>query len=69
MPTCQSQIQHPMPSQQSVQPKNKEACTVAPLHNMEHGADSFDLGDNKDNWFIMPSSVVVTADHGPGRDD
>jgi hypothetical protein len=42
---------------------------VAPLQNREHGADSFDPGDDEDNYFVKPASVVVTADHDPGRDD
>ncbi len=53
-------------------PKNKEACTAAPLQNpqnLEHEADAFDLGDDEDDWFVVPASFVVTADHDPGRDD
>jgi hypothetical protein len=55
-----------------VLPKNKEACTAAPLQNpqnLEHEADAFDLGDKEDNWFVMPTSFMVTADHDPGRYD
>ncbi len=59
----------PMLPQQTVQPKNKEACTAAPLQNREHGADAFDPGDNKDDCFVEPTCFVVTADHDPGRDD
>jgi hypothetical protein len=55
--------------QQTVQPKNKVACTAAPLQNQEHGANSFDPGDDEDNCFFEPASFVVTADHDPGRDD
>jgi hypothetical protein len=58
-----------MPPQQSVQLKNKVACTAALLHNMEHGANSFNLGNNKDDWFAAPSFIVVTADHSPRRDE
>jgi hypothetical protein len=45
---------------------------VAPFQNpqnLEHKADAFDLGNNKDDWFGLPTSFVVTADHNPGRDD
>ncbi len=59
----------PMLPQQTVQPKNKVACTAAPLQNWEHGADSFDPGDDEDDCFVEPASFVVTADHDPGRDD
>jgi hypothetical protein len=55
--------------QQAVQPKNKEACTAAPLQNREHGADAFDLGDDKDDCFVEPASFVVTAEHNPRRND
>ncbi len=67
--TSRSQRIAPMLPQQTVQPKNKEACTAAPLQNWEHGADSFDPGDDKDDCFVEPASFVVTADHDPGRDD
>jgi hypothetical protein len=67
--TSRSQRIVPMLPQQTVQPKNKEACTVAPLQNQEHGANAFDPGDNKDDCFVEPASFVVTADHDPGRDD
>jgi hypothetical protein len=66
---CRSQRQHLMPPQKSVQPKNKVACTVAPLQNPEREADVSNLGDGKDDSVAVPSSIVVTADHGPGRDD
>ncbi len=55
--------------QQTVQPKNKEACTAAPLQNWEHGADAFNPGDDEDNYFVEPASFVVTADRNPGRND
>jgi hypothetical protein len=67
--TSRSQRIVPMVPQQTVQPKNKEACTAAPLQNREHGADSFDPGNDEDNCFVEPASFVVTADHDPGRDD
>ncbi len=67
--TSWSQRIVPMVPQQTVQPKNKEACTAAPLQNREHGANSFDPGDDKDDCFVEPASFVVTADHDPGRDD
>jgi hypothetical protein len=59
----------PMLPQQNVQPKNKEACTAASLQNQEHGADSFDPGDDEDDCFIKPTSFVVMADHEPRKDD
>jgi hypothetical protein len=55
--------------QQTVQPKNKVACTTAPLQNREHGADAFDPGDEEDDCFVEPASSMETADHDPGRDD
>ncbi len=55
--------------QQTVQLKNKVACTAAPLQNWEHGADSFDPGNNEDDCFVEPASFVVTTDYDPGRDD
>jgi hypothetical protein len=55
--------------QQTVQPKNKVACTAAPLQNQEHGANAFDPGNDKGDCFVKPASFVVTADHDPGRDD
>ncbi len=67
--TSQSQHIVPMPPQQSVQLKNKAAYTAAPLRNQEHGVDAFDTGNNKDVWYVVVASIVVTADHGPGRDD
>jgi hypothetical protein len=45
------------------------AYTAAPLQNREHGADSFDPGDNEGDYFVKPASVVVTANHDPRRDD
>ncbi len=53
-------------------PKNKEACTAAPLQrprNLEHEANAFDLGNNEDDSYDVPASFMVTADHDPGRDD
>ncbi len=67
--TSRSQRIVPMLPQQTVQPKNKEACTAAPLQNREHGANAFDPGDDEDDCFVEPASFVVTADHDPGRDD
>ena len=67
--TSRSQRIVPMLPRQTVQPKNKVACTAAPLQNREHGADAFDPGDNEDDCFVKPASFVVTADHDPGRDD
>ena len=42
---------------------------MAPLQNPEREADVSNLGDGEDDSVAVPSSVVVTADHGPGRDD
>ncbi len=67
--TSRSQCIVPMLPQQTVQPKNKEACTAAPLQNREHGGNAFIPGDDKDNCFIKPASFMVTADHDPRRDD
>jgi hypothetical protein len=67
--TSRSQRLVPMLPQQTVQPKNKEACTAAPLQTWEHGADSFDPGNDEDDCFVKPASFVVTADHDPGMDD
>jgi hypothetical protein len=50
-------------------PKNKEAYTAAPLQNLEHEADAFDLSDDEDDCVVAPFSVVVPADHGLGRGD
>ncbi len=66
--TSRSQRIVPMLPQQTVQPKNKEACTASPLQNQEHGADAFNPGDDEDDCFVEPASFVVTADHDPGRD-
>jgi hypothetical protein len=55
--------------QRTVQPKNKEACTAAPLQNHEHGADFFNPGNNEDDCFVKPASCMVMADHDPRRDD
>ncbi len=55
-----------------MQPRRPWAYTAAPLQNLqnlEHKADAFDLGDNKDDWFVKPVSFVVAADHDPRRDD
>ncbi len=55
-----------------MQPRKPWAYTATPLQNLqnlEHEADSFDLGDNKDDWFVEPASFVVAADHDPRRDD
>ncbi len=59
----------PMLPQQTVQPKNKEAYTAAPLQNREHGADSFNPGKDEEDCFVKPASFVVAADHDPLRDD
>ncbi len=55
--------------QQTVQPKNKEACTVAPLSPPEHGAKSSNPCGDGNKFYAVFASVVVMADHNPGRDD
>ncbi len=58
--------------QKFVQPKNKEACTAAPLQNLqnlEHKADAFNLGDNTVVCVVVPSSTVVAAGHRCRRDN
>ncbi len=45
------------------------AAPLQNLQNLEHKANAFDLGKDKDNWFVKPASFVVMADHNPGRDD
>ncbi len=67
--TSRSQRIVPMLPQQTVQPKNKEACTAAPLCPLEHGAKSSNPCGDGDEFYAMFASVVVMADHGPGRDD
>jgi hypothetical protein len=58
-----------------MQSRRPWAYTAAPLHNLqnlqnlEHEANAFNLGDDKDDWFVEPASFVVTTDHDPGRDD
>ncbi len=66
-----SQPQHidPMLPQQSVQPKNKEAYTGAPLCPLEHRAKSSDSCGDSDKFYAVFASVVVMVDHNPGRDD
>ncbi len=67
--TSRSQCIVPMLPHQTVQPKNKVACTAAPLQNREHGANAFDPGNNEVDCFVELASFVVTADHNLGRDD
>ncbi len=55
--------------QQTVQPKNKEACTAAPLRPPEHGAKSSDPCGDGVEFYAVFASIVVMADHNPGRDD
>ena len=45
------------------------AYTAAPLQNREYRADSSDPGNDKGDHFVEPASVVITANHDPGRDD
>jgi hypothetical protein len=42
---------------------------MALLHDWEHMAGAFNLGNNEDNCFVVPASFVVTADHNPRRDE
>jgi hypothetical protein len=58
--------------QKFVQLKNKEACTTAPLQNLqnlEHKANAFNLGDDAVICVVAPSSAVVVAGHGCRRDN
>ena len=41
---------------------------MAPLQNREHGIDAFNLGDDAVVCVIGPTSAVVAAGHGCGRD-
>jgi hypothetical protein len=52
-----------------VQPKNKEACTAAPLHPPEHGAKSSDPCGDGNVFYAVFASIVIMADHNPGGDD
>jgi hypothetical protein len=63
--TSQSQPIVPMLPQQTVQPKNKEACTAATLHPPERGAESSDLCIYGDKFYTLFSSVVAKAGHTP----
>ncbi len=67
--TSQSQRIVPMLPQQTVQPKNKEACTVAPLHPLEHWAKSSNPCGNCNKFYVVFTSIMVMADHDLGRDD
>jgi hypothetical protein len=51
--------------QQTVQPKNKEACTVAPLHPPEPGAKSSNPCVYGDEFYAVFSSIVAKAGHAP----
>jgi hypothetical protein len=66
--TSRSQRIVPMLPQQTVQPKNKEACTAAPLHPLECGAKSSDPCIYGNKFYAVFTSVVVMADHEPERD-
>jgi hypothetical protein len=65
--TMTSRSQHivPMLPQQTVQPKNKEACTAAPLRPPVHGAKSSDPCVNGNKFYAVFSSVVAKAGHTP----
>ena len=41
---------------------------MAPFQNQKHGANAFDLGNNAVICVVGPSSAVVAAGHGCGRD-
>jgi hypothetical protein len=55
--------------QQTVQPRNKVAYTAAPLCPPERGDKSSDPCGDGDKFYAVFTSVVVMADHDPGRDD
>jgi hypothetical protein len=49
-------------------PEAKGHTQCSPPQNREHGAGAFDLGDNAVVCVVGPSSAVVAAGHGCGRD-
>jgi hypothetical protein len=67
--TSQSQRIVPMLPHQTVQPKNKEACTAAPLGPPEGGAESSNPCSDGNKVCAVFASIVVMADHDPGRND
>ncbi len=71
MKTLTSWSQHilSMLPQQSVQPKNKVAYTAAPLLPLECGAKSSDPCGDGDKFYAIFASIMVMADHDPGRED
>jgi hypothetical protein len=67
--TSRSQRIVPMLPQKTMQPKNKEACTAAPLHPPEHRAKSFDPCVYSNEFYAVFVAIVVMADHDSGRHD
>ncbi len=67
--TSRSQCIVSMLPQQTLQPKNKEACTAAPLRPPERGAKSSDPCSDGNKFYAVLASTVVMADHDPGMDD
>jgi hypothetical protein len=63
--TSRSQCIVLMLPQQTVQPKNKEACTAAPLHPPERGAKSSNPCIYVNKFYAMFSSVMAKAGHAP----
>jgi hypothetical protein len=55
--------------QQSVQPKNKEAYTVAPLHPPKHVVKSSNPCGYGNKFYAVFASVVAKAGHVFKRDD
>ena len=51
-----------------MQPRQLVAYTTAPLQNREHRADAFNLGGDAVVCIVGPSSAVVAAGQGCGRD-
>jgi hypothetical protein len=63
--TSRSQRIVPMLPQQTAQPKNKEACTAAPLRPQESEAKFSDPCIYGDKFYAVFSSVVAKAGHAP----
>ncbi len=60
--TSWSQCIVPMLPQHTVQPKNKEACTAAPLCPPEHGAKSFNPCVDGDKFYATSAFIVARLD-------
>jgi hypothetical protein len=65
--TSWSQRIVPMLPQQSVQPKNKEAYTAAPLHPPKHGEESSNPCIDGNKFYAVSASVVTRQNHIPEK--